>query len=91
MKRDPRIVVKAGYLHQRERWEITVWKGDNHLKTTSLHWSIFPDFSGKRFEKNVENLVDELSEYGITKKQIEDAILKECRIENLAPPKYLRK
>lgn len=91
MKKDPKITVKAGYLRQRERWEIVVWKGENHLKTTQLHWPILPDFTGKMFEKNVEKLVDELKEYGITKKQIEDAILTECRTEKLAPPKYLRK
>lgn len=89
--KDPRIIVKATYLHQRERWEIIVWKGENHLKTTSLHWPFLPDFTGKRFEKNVEKVAAELSEYGISKKQIEDVILKTCRRDNLAPPKYLRK
>lgn len=85
-----KITVTAGYLYQRGRWEIFLHEGKQPIKNSPLFWPILPDFTGKRFEKEVEKLAEELNRYGVTKEQIEEAILEECRREDIKPPKYLR-
>ncbi len=84
------VMVNAYYLFQRERWEISVWEDGKSVARRALHWPLLPDFSGRKFEKKVANVAKELSEYGVTKKQIEDAIMKHCKEERIKPPKYLK-
>ena len=78
------------YENHMERWKVVVRDGEHIVKQKQLNWPIIPDHTGKGFEQSVNQLAKELSAYGITKEQIEVAILETCRREEIKPPKYLR-
>lgn len=78
------------YVNHMERWKVVVRDGEHIVKQKQLNWPIIPDYTGKGFEQSVNQLTEELSEYGITKEQIEVAILETCQREEIEPPKYLR-
>lgn len=77
------------YPVQQWHWEIFVREGKVLLTHRPLQLPSI-EFTGKRFEKEVERLAEDLSKYGVTKKQLEEAILEGCKKEKIKPPKYLR-
>lgn len=77
------------YPVQQWRWKIFVREGKMLLVHRPLQLPSI-EFTGKRFEKSVGELAEDLSKYGVTKKQLEEAIIEGCKKEKIRPPKYLR-
>ena len=85
--------VAVCYLAQRNWWIIFIIHKDDKRSTK---YEILPglviDFSGERFKKRIESMAETLEEkYGITQKELEDAILQWCNDQKKKPPKCLRK
>lgn len=88
----PKHTVSAYYIKGKRVWEIFVHgpSGEFNLPKT-LRQPMF-ELSGEHFRKEIERISEELhSQFPeITRKQVEDALKKECVVNNCKPPKYLK-
>ncbi len=83
------VTYGLSYPVQQCHWEIFVRKGKMLLAHRPLGFP-FIEFTGKRFEKSVDELTEDLGKCGVTKEQLEEAIIEACKKEKIRPPKYLR-
>lgn len=84
-----KVTYCLSYPVQCKQWKVFVREGKMLLVHRPLQLPSI-EFTGKRFEKSVGELAEDLSKYGVTKKQLEEAILEGCKKEKIRPPKYLR-
>jgi len=88
----PKDTLSAVYLHQRGFFFLSFETEDGETKTKTLHYPFFPsfDFNGSRMKRNIDNLAEDLQEYGIKPVDIENAIVLACKKAKMKAPKYLR-
>ena len=87
-KKKPKDTLRVSYVKASKLYTI-YFEANGNKQSKALSEPVF-DITGAKMKKRIESLALQLERYGISREDLEQAIIKACNNEKIKPPKCLR-